>query len=85
MSGGRDNVFFVVLDSGKTITMGTGGEYAFYDSVLYNSNYTACQNLTDLYYELIQQRGVGEARSAGFRAVSSTAASVARAHARPNH
>lgn len=53
-SGGRSCMFFIVLDSSETLTVGTDGSCAIYDSVSYESSYDACQRAGDLYSKLIE-------------------------------
>lgn len=53
-SGGRDYMFFVVFESSETLTVGTGGARAIYDSVSFESSYDACQRTGDLYSRLIE-------------------------------
>lgn len=53
-SGGRARMFFVVFESSATLTVGTDGSCAIYDSVLYESNYDACQKINDVYSRLIE-------------------------------
>lgn len=53
-SGGRDRMFFVVLESAATVTVGTDGSCAIYDSVSFESGYAACQRMGDLYSRLIE-------------------------------
>lgn len=53
-SGGRERMFFVVLESSTTLTVGTDGSCAIYDSIPYESNYDACQQISDLYSRLIE-------------------------------
>ncbi len=53
-SGGRDLMFFVVLESSATLTVGTDGSRAIYDSVPFESSYDACQRAGDLYSRLIE-------------------------------
>lgn len=53
-SGGRDCMFFVVFESSETLTVGTDGSCAIYDSVSFESSYAACQRTEDLYSRLIE-------------------------------
>lgn len=53
-SGGRERMFFVVLDSSATLAVGENGTEAIYDSVLYQSSYDACQEVSDLYTKLLE-------------------------------
>jgi hypothetical protein len=54
VSGGRERMFFVVLESSETVAVGTDGSCAIYDSVSFESSYDACQSLGDLYSRLIE-------------------------------
>lgn len=54
VSGGRDHMFFVVFKSSATLTVGTAGACSIYDSVLYESDYDACHEVSDLYSKLIK-------------------------------
>ena len=53
LTGGRDSMFLLVLSSGSTVTIGTFGKLAIYNSVSYESSYEACQKLCDIYARLI--------------------------------
>lgn len=53
-SGGRVYMFFVVFESSATLTVGTDGICAIYDSVSFESSYDACQRTDDLYSKLIE-------------------------------
>lgn len=54
-SGGRPRMFFVVLKSATTLTVGEGGTEALYDSVGYACSYDACSRVGDLYARLIEK------------------------------
>lgn len=54
VSGGRVCMFFVVLKSSETLTVGTDGFCAIYDSVYFESGSDACQRMDDLYSRLIK-------------------------------
>ena len=47
-------MFFVVFESSETLTVGTDGSRAIYDSVSFESSYDACQRTDDLYSRLIE-------------------------------
>lgn len=51
--GGRPNMFYVVLRSATTLTVGTDGGRALFDAALYESDYEVCQELDRLYAKLI--------------------------------
>lgn len=52
VTGGRDHMFFVVLSTTDTLSIGTDGKRALYDSVPYESDYDTCQELYSLYAKI---------------------------------
>lgn len=53
VAGGQDRMFFIVLSTAETLSIGTDGKRALYDSVPYESDYDTCQELYSLYARLI--------------------------------